>query len=112
VIYIPTAQLLADIFTKALPFDRFQLLCNLLGLVHMPAMNCMEVSDSVCWDCKSACDNVIKSYSTLVAIVVYYGIICLHDQQFPIYGWFSSTIMFFIMKYTHNKKIELFEYIL
>ena len=48
VIYIPTVQQLADIFTKALPFDRFQLLRNLLGLVHMPAMDRVEASDSVC----------------------------------------------------------------
>jgi hypothetical protein len=35
--YIPTAEQLADLFTKALPVDRFCLLWNYIGLLHLPA---------------------------------------------------------------------------
>lgn len=36
--YIPTFDQLADLFTKALPFDRFSLLRNSIGLLPLPTV--------------------------------------------------------------------------
>jgi len=42
--YVPTAEQVADVFTKGLSRDRFELLCKKLGLTKIPG--CLEVKTS------------------------------------------------------------------